>query len=210
MTTPGFTPGPSGAGQTAQQVADAIGQKSSSSRLFTQMMVAPGDLLTATTAAEQMYATSYTIPANSLIVGQELHVKGAGLYTTQALAAPSQRARLRLGGQTMVDSGPQNVLLSLTAARYVFDIRLLVRAVGQAGQIEAFGLLHFATSLATTVPVLGGPSGTFGDAGNPVTVDTTQDMPLQLSCTFGFASTPASANTNQMRQLSVHTLKPVP
>lgn len=198
-----------GPGLTTQQVAATVSGMITSSRLYTQMTVQAGDTLSASTTSEQAFASGYTIPANTLVVGQTIIVKGGGVYTTSALAPPTQRARLRAGnvgtGPVLVDAGAQSVLLSLSAARYVFEMTAIVRAVGVAGSIEAFGRLEYATSLGAAVPVLCGPSGTLGDAGNPVTVDTTQPIALTLTCTFGAV---LGGNQNSLRQLVIHSLRP--
>lgn len=191
----------------AQAAADqAVLTKATSSRLYTQMTPMPGDTLAATTTAEQAYASSLTLPANSLTVGQEIHVKGAGIYSTNTLSLCTQRARLRFGGVVMIDSGPLNFPLAISSNRYMIDLRLIVRAVGTSGSVEAFGKLDFATSLTSAITLLGGPSATVGEMGNPVTVNTTQPMTLALSCQFGIVLT---GNSNALRQLSVHTLRPV-
>lgn len=197
-------------GQTAAQVAaiadTAVSTKVTSARLYTQTTVMPGDTVSATTTAEQTFTSGMTIPAGSLAVGQSVILKGAGTYTTTAVLPPSQRARFRLGGALLVDAAAQMFPVSLAACRYRFEIQFIVRSLGTSGTVEAFGELTFATSLTTAIVVLCGPSGTAGDAGNPVTVNTTVDMPLALSCQFGSV---LGGNSNSLRQLSIHTLKPV-
>lgn len=193
-------------GQTAAQVDQAISARTTSSRLYTQTMVMPGDTLTATTTNEQTFTSGMTIPANSLVVGQSVILKGAGTFTTTALLPPTQRARVRLGGNLMVDAAAQSFPISLSACRYRFDVQLIVRALGVNGTVEAFGELTYATSLTNAIVVLAGPSGNVGDSGNPVTVNTTIDLPLTLSCQFGAI---LGGNSNSLRQLAIHTLRPV-
>lgn len=197
-----------GSGVTTQQVAQTATAVATSQRLYSQMTPLAGDTLSAGTTAEQPFASNYTIPANSLVVGQELVMRGAGVYTSSALAPPTQRARLRTGasGPVFIDSGPVGVLLSLTSARYMFSMHLLVRSLGVNGTIEAFGRLEFAQTLSAATVVLCGPSGAVTDAGNPVTVDTTQPIPLVLTTTYSYA---AAGNSNSMRQISLSTLRPV-
>lgn len=192
-------------GQSAQQVAQQVAGMTTSSRLWTMPSVQAGDTLVATTTSEQFYASGYVIPANSLTVGQSLTFKGSGIYTTTALLPPTQRARLRLGGQTMVDSGALSFPVSLSALRYWFEIQMVVRAVGASGAIESVGRLDFATSLSAALTVVGGPNGLASESGNPVTVDTTQPLPVQLSCTFGAV---LAGNQNVLRQASLHSLRP--
>jgi hypothetical protein len=192
-------------GQTAAQVTQAIANTTTSSRLYTQMTPLAGDALTASTTAEQPFASSYTIPANSLTVGQSLHVRGAGVYTTSAILPPTQRARLKAGGVTLVDTGAVGVVIALSAARYMFDMTMIVRSIGVNGSVEAFGRLDFATTLTGVQTILAGPSGAVGDSGNPVTIDTTQPLTISLSTTFGNV---ASGNANSLRQLSIHSLRP--
>lgn len=188
------------------QVDQAVATKSTSSRLWSQMTPLTGDTLAASTTAEQTYASSFTVPANSLVVGQSIIIKGSGVYTTSALLPPTQRARVRLGGQILVDAAAQSFPISLASSRYMFDVHCIVRSLGVNGTVEAFGQLVFATSITNAVTVLAGPSGVVGDAGNPVTVDTTQPLPITLSCQFGGV---LGGNSNSMRQISVHTLRPV-
>lgn len=189
----------------AAQVPPLI-PKATAMRMFSQNSVQSGDTLTATTAAEQTYASQYTIPANSLVVGQVIHVHGNGVYTTPTVNLVSQRARLRLGGATLVDSAAQLFPISLASCRYEFYMHFIVRSLGAAGTVEASGRLIFATSLTSAITILCGPSGTTaGDTGNPVTIDTTKDNLLTLSCQFGAAQ---SGNSNSLRELSAHTMKP--
>lgn len=192
-------------GQTATQVSDTVKAMTTSSRLYTQPVPVAGDTLTASTTAEQPFASSYTIPANSLTLNQSIRVTGWGIYTTPALSVVTQRARLKAGTATLVDSGPQLFPVSLSALRYKFTLDLMVRAIGVNGSIEAMGELVFATSITAAITVLSGPSGAASDAGNPVTTDTTQPIPLTLTCTFGAA---LAGNSNSLRQMAVSTLRP--
>lgn len=194
------------AGQTEAQVKQAISAQTTSSRLYTQTTVMPGDTLYATTTGEQQFTSGMTVPANSLAVGQSIVMKGAGTYTTTTLLPPTQRARVRLGGNLLVDAAAQMFPVALAACRYRFDIQFIVRSLGVNGSVEAFGELTYATSLTNAIVVLAGPSGTAGDAGNPVAVNTTVDLPLTLSCQFGAV---LAGNQNSLRQLAVHTLRPV-
>lgn len=190
---------------TPQVLAGAVAGQITSSRLWTMMQVQAGDLLSATTTAEQPYASNYTIPANSLTVGQSLTFKGSGVYSTTAVLPPTQRARLRVGGQTMVDSGAISFPISLSALRYWFEIQMVVRATGVNGAIEAAGKLDFATSLSASITIVGGPNGLASESGNPVTIDTTQALLVQLTCTFGAV---LGGNSNHLRQASLHSLRP--
>lgn len=201
----GATPGLTGQ-QVDAKVDAALLSKASSSRLYTQVAVMPGDTLTASTTAEQTFQSGMVVPGNTAVVGQAFIMKGAGTYTTNAVLPPTQRARARLGGSLLVDAAAQMFPVSLASCRYRFEIQFIVRSLGTSGTVEAFGELTFATSLTTAIVVLCGPSGVAGDAGNPVTVNTTVDMPLTLSCQFGAV---LAGNANSLRQLSVHTLKPV-
>lgn len=194
------------AGVSPGQIAKQVSQATTAMRLYTQSAVHTGDTLTATTTAEQFYASpSYSIPANTLMVGQSLHIKGSGVYTSSPILAPTQTARLWLGTAKMIDSGPLTFPVNLTTCRYTFDITMIVRATGTSGAIESYGQLTFATSLITAIPVIGGPSGTASDTGNPVAVNTTVDLPVRLSCQFGSAT---AGNANSMRQIVINSFKP--
>ncbi len=192
-------------GLSAGQVTQMVATQSTSQRLYTQMVPQAGDTLSATTTAEQTYASTFTVPANSLVVGQSIIIKGSGVYTTSALVPPTQRARVRLGGQVLVDAAAQMFPVALASSRYMFDVHCIVRSLGVNGTVEAFGQLVFATSITNAITVLAGPSGVVGDAGNPVTVNTTQPLPITLTCQFGAV---LAGNSNSMRQISVHTLRP--
>lgn len=193
-----------GGGQTATQVQQAIAGQVTSQRLYTQPAVQTGDTLTATTTTEQPFASGMTVPANSLVVGQSITVKGTGVYTTSTLTPPTQRARLRVNNILMVDTGPLTFPVSLTAYRYWFELQFIVRATGTTGAVEASGKLDFANLTGVTT-VIAGPNGSGGDTGNPITINTTVDMPVALSVQFGAVLT---GNSSSLRQLTMSSLKP--
>lgn len=213
------------AGQTAEQVtaaaqkaaSDAVNAqvpalllaKATSRRVWSQMSVQTGDTVNAATTNEQPFTSRGQIPG-PLVVGEVLRLHGGGTFTTSSLLTPTQRARIRwgVGGPVLMDTGNLAPLIGAAAGRYLFDVSLIVRSIGTSGTVEAYGSIKYANALFGTTEALCGPSGVFSDAGNPVTVDTTQLLDLPLSVTFS-ATTATTTNTNTLRWSVLHDLKPV-
>ncbi len=203
---PNYVPGPPTVASIAAQAA-AMMPPATSRRIWSQMSVQPGDIATATTTAEQTFTSRGQAPG-PLVVGEVLRLHGTGIFTTSALAPPTQRARVRWGngGPVLVDTGDLGLILGATAGRYWFDIQIIVRSIGTTGTVEAVGRIEFSNALFTTSTALVGPSGQYSDTGNPVTVDTTQPMDLPFSVRFGGIAT---GNSNSLRTSVLHDLRPV-
>ncbi len=205
MTGPSYNPGQPRPASIAAQVA-AMMPPATSRRIWSQASVQAGDFVTATTTAEQTFASRGQAPG-PLVVGEVLRLHGTGIFTTSTLVAPTQRARIRwgVGGPVLVDTGDLGMILGASAGRYWFDCQFVVRSIGTTGSVEAFGRIEFSNALFSTTAALVGPSGQYSDTGNPVTVDTTQPMDLPFSVRFG-SVTPN--NSNSLRTSVLHDLRP--
>lgn len=179
--------------------------KSSKGTTYTQKTLKAGDTVQASAGTtEQYFASQYSIPANSLAVGDTINIQGGGVFSTTSLG-PNQRPRVRLGGVAVVDAGSLMLVLGQSNLRWRFNVILTVRSIGATGTVESTGNLFFnnATNGASAV-YTAGPDPTAGALGNPVTVNTTNALTLALSTQFSAAMT---GNSTSLRQLTVTVSK---
>src|SRR5690606_32108197 len=81
---------------------------------YANTSVPAGNTVTDTTA-ETAFESEYEIPAEQLQAGSVIRIRAAGVYSTDAVA-PTLRIRVRLGGDTILDSGAVTATAALTDA----------------------------------------------------------------------------------------------
>jgi len=158
-----------------------------------------GSNVAITTATTEQTLASFTIPANSLAVGDVIEVfAGATVATgTTSQTTSGTTFRARVGSVTGVVPAISNTVLNnVTAANRFLNIRayLEVRAVGTSGQI--IGVISFDGNCF----VLAG----IAQAGitTPVAINTTVDQPILLTLTQSAATiTSGSVTTRFIRRV---------
>lgn len=180
-----------------QAEGDALyGPLSGATQLLAVNTSHPAGNTIANTAAETAFDSKYTIPGNSLAVGQVLRVTLRGFYSTDVVA-PTLIGRLRFGGvagTVLLTTGTISALVGgVSALGWAAEILVVVHSIGATGTLEVQGTFQFATAATAALTVI--PSN-----GALVTVDTTADKDLVATATWGTAD---ADNTVTLRQFAV-------
>jgi hypothetical protein len=150
----------------------------------------------ASTAAETAFNSSYTIPANSLSVGDVLRVKVYGVYSTDTIA-PTIIGKVKFGSVVMLTTGTINSLVGTSSnLGWWAEAEFIVQSIGASGAIEAQGYAEFATAATTGLSV-----NLTNTAAK--TVDTTVSQAITVTIQWGTSS---AANTISLREFTVEKL----
>lgn len=153
----------------------------------------------ANTAAQTAFASSYTLPANSLSVGSTIKLKLYGVYST-ALAAPTITVVLKIGTVTVLTTGVISALVPATSSLgWLAEATLIVTAIGASGTIECQGFGEFDTSV--TAGLMINLTNTAAQA-----IDTTAGKAITVAVTWGTAS---ASNSITLRVMTVEIGNPV-
>lgn len=163
----------------------------SSSLAYSNTTVPAGNTVNNSTA-ETAFASSFTFPANTLKVGNSIHLKLWGVYGTTAVA-PTIRGKIKLGSTIMLDTTAITCVINLTNQGWSAEADFIVTAIGASGTIEAQGYAEFATALTTSLSVNVPNTAA-------ITIDTTASQALTVTVQWGTADT---ANTITLREMLV-------
>ena len=152
----------------------------------------------ANTAVQTAFDRAYTIPANTLAVGNLIRIAGFGKY--DAVSAPNLELRIRIGGNQIalfpVTAG------STTGLPWYIEGSVIVRAIGAAGQIIVG--VQFGMAQANGTHPAGILEKSYLLTGfTTYTIDTTAGKVVDVTATWGVAS---PSNTITMRGLTVELL----
>lgn len=183
-------------GNTASAAyADAVVLAARSLR-FTKQTAASE--IVANTTTETAFASLYTIPANTLEVGDLIRVVAYGVYST-AVLAPTIRGRLYLDDGTpvaMLDTGALTVVAGATNKGWRAEGSLV--CTDAPPKIDAQGIASFATAATAAL------SAHIANTGVITAPDFGNAMDIYLTITWGAAS---ASNTIQLLQLNIEILK---
>lgn len=112
----------------------------------------PAGNTVANTTTETALASTYTLPANGVSVGDMLRVTLTGTYST-ALVAPNLTGKLKFGSTTVLNTGALTAIAGVSNAGFTVQMWLIVTAVGSGGAVEAQGYAEFATAATTGLSV---------------------------------------------------------
>ncbi len=158
----------------------------------------PAGNTVANTATETVYASSYTIPANSLVAGSVIRLTLYGVYST-ALVAPSIRVKIKFGSTIMLDTGVISPLVAGdTNVGWSATATFIIDSIGASGAIESQGVMLFQTS--TTASATTNVENTAA-----ITVDTTTAQAITATIQWGTAS---ASNTSTLREMVIELLPP--
>lgn len=166
--------------------------------MFTQTnTVTYANSVTATNLIGTGIGTS-TLPANLLIAGRMICIKGRGVFST-AVLAPSIAVNLKLGTTQLATVSVGQLVSS--AANWGFDFEVLItcRTTGASGTVIADGSLTFATSASTFTTAI----AYLNNAGATTTLDTTAIQAITINGTWGTAS---ASNTLSVTNASIEIL----
>lgn len=163
------------------------------SQLLFSNTTVPGGNTIANTNVETAFTSSYTIPANSLVVGDVLDIWMRGVYST-AVVPPTGRAKLKIGSTVIADTGTISALATVTNAPWWAHIQVVVQSLGATGAFECQADVEFGTT-ATAALTVGIPNtATFS-------IDTTSSEAITSTFTWGTAS---ASNTITLREMVVY------
>lgn len=144
----------------------------------------PAGNTVANTTSETNFTSSISISANSLVAGQVIKVRAAGVLST--ILSPSVTLKVKFGSVVLGTTGALVLALSSNAGwRLEFDINVF--SIGSSGTMEGHG---FSLIPSTLSPVLIANT-------SPTTVNTTNTTTLQVSAQWSALSL---SNTITMRQ----------
>lgn len=135
--------------------------------------VAAGTALTNSTVETAL--SSYTIPANTLQVGDQITVKGEGIATATN-STDTLKVKLYIGSTAIFDSGALDVADNDI---YEFEATIIIRTIGASGTLVAEGTVTIGTPGTSTVKAFKLAS---------TAVDTTATQALTLKGTWSVAN----------------------
>ena len=125
---------------------------------------------------------SAIIPANSLTIGKDIHIKLGGYYSVTS-PAPTLRICVKLNGTTILDTTANLTSPPVTNLYTDIEAHLTIRSVGVSGTATGYGGITLSTTHTSAyfddfTPLL-----------SPVAVDTTISNPVDVTATWGTANT---------------------
>lgn len=155
----------------------------------------PGGNTVANTGSLTYFASTYTIPANRLVVGSVIRVELRGVYGTDIIA-PTLTGIIEIDGVTMLTTGAVTFVSALTNLGWVARFTGIVVSAGAAGTIECQGDLAFSSAASAALAII--PANTAAK-----NVDTTVSRILKAAVVWGTAH---AANTITLRTMTVEIL----
>lgn len=146
------------------------------------------------TVTETAFASEYTIAGDSLSEPTVFRVRLSGIYSTDAVLAPTIRVRVKMGVTTILDTGIITAVIGAADSGWTADMVMVVTTPGATASVEAQGFIEFATG-ATIALVINTPNS------SPYTIDTTVDVPITATVEWGTADVD---NTVQLRVMEVY------
>jgi len=128
---------------------------------------------------------SKTVPANTLVQGSVLYVKVGGVVTNQD--NPTMNVRFYLGGVLLCETGVFNLQADNVATDWSVELHGTCRATGATGLFIGGGCFRHD----------GGNMQGLRDA--PQTVDTTEDLDVDVTVTWGTAHANNTISSGQAR-----------
>ena len=161
--------------------------------LYANTTVPSGDTVANTTTAT-FFASSYTVPANSLVAGQVIRINFAGVYSTISSSPGTITFSLYLG--TTLLSATVAIALSASQSNSGFrgSLHLIVDTIGSSGTVECQGLLFMSG---------GGTAVIYFTNTATQTVNTTTADILELEVQWSVAN---AGNTITLRQFIAELL----
>jgi Collagen triple helix repeat (20 copies) len=148
------------------------------------------------TSLETFFASSYTVPASTLVMGMALRVRLFGIYST-GVVAPSLALRIYFGATVMIASGTLTTVAGVTNDGWSAEGLFILQTIGAIGTIEAQGLSEFSTASTAVLFVN-------MDNAAPITVNTTITQTIQTSVQWG--GTVNASDSITLREMTVEVM----
>lgn len=141
------------------------------------------------TAVETAFDLSYTIPANSLNVGDVLHIRAVGSCVTNS--TDTLVIKLYIGSQEVIATG---TIDAASGDGFVIDAFVTIRTIGTSGTYVAGGL----TSIETPGAAAGAADIPSSDYLGSTAINTTTTNAITVKATFNAASTGSTTTLQQL------------
>lgn len=146
------------------------------------------------TASETAFSLTYTIPANTLQVGDVLHIVAAGSCVTNS--TDTLVIKLYIGTQEVIATG---TIDAATGDGFEIDCFVTIRTIGTAGTYVAAGM----TAIETPSAAAGAADIPSFDYLGSTAINTTTTNAISVKATFNAAST---SSTTTLQQLIVEKI----
>lgn len=173
--------------------AGVAGASGAGTLVYQDGTVPAGNTVT-NTVADTAFASSYTIPANSLVVGNVLRVELSGVYST-ALVAPTLTVKFKVEGTTVLATAAINTLVgSSTNLGWTATAMFIVTVIGASGSLECQGLAILSTNAVAAAALTENLTNTAAIG----SINTTGTLAVTASVVWGTASASNSITARQM------------
>lgn len=125
---------------------------------------------------------TFTVPANSMVVGRVLRVKAKGILTTGGTAG-TITIFLKYAGTTIASTGAVAPTISQTNMYWELEADIVVRTIGATGTFFVQGHVHVQNAATPAAGVHWPIRGNSADPPAAVTVDTTASSLIDLQST---------------------------
>lgn len=113
--------------------------------------IASGDTIN-TTNVETDFATTKSIPANTLRVGQVWHVRAMGSVSTDGATPGNWRLKYKWGTTTICQTASSAIAAGLTNRSWIADVYVTIISLGSSGTVEAQGVWMLLNNAAAATP----------------------------------------------------------
>jgi hypothetical protein len=168
---------------------------SSSGAVYASTSVPAGNTFS-NTSAENAFASSYTLPANTLVVGKPYRITARGLLGTGSNVC-GFTFRIKIGSVTVFNSGSVSVATNVADGPWEIETIVVPVTLGASGTIEAQGRGSAEKGASTNFYRFLGANTA------PLTLDTTASQAITVTMQMSIVG--ASA-TGTLRQLIVEAL----
>lgn len=117
-------------------------------RLFSQSSIQAGDTI-ANTAVKTAFATTYTLPASTLKLGDELRMRWTGLISGTAVTGPIPTFEVQEDGAAIVSDDISNLVASASNVAWFAEANVTVQEVGATGDLIGMFELSYPSAAAT-------------------------------------------------------------
>ena len=155
-----------------------------------------GNTIANQSGSDVAFTSSYTIAANTLIVGNVIRINLQGIYGTN-IVAPTITGKIKFGATTMVSTGAVSSIAGVTNGGWTGYADFIVTAIGAGGTVESQGFLEFSTAATTALTVNLANTAA-------IALDTTAEKIITVTVNWGTSN---AANTITLRTMTVEILK---
>lgn len=162
-----------------------------------QTTVQSGDTIN-TVAVETAFASTLTIDARAMEVGQCWWYQASGAFGTDSASPGNWRWKFKLGTTVLCQTASSAIAANITNRTWIMDVFWTVISVGTSGSIEAQGVVNLLNNASAATPREMPNAAT-------VTIDTTA---AQVASTTITPTVSDADNTITMRQSRLVLLNP--